>query len=191
MVRAYADDIAWVCNSISQTRTAIEIMSKWAKQNKMTVNSNKSGIIRILLRKGGVKQISNWLKIPEVRCYKYLGVTINQSLKLDEHHIVIRNIEAQLKRRIGLLKPSLMNTKSRRMEFKTILRSKISYAWAVICKDNEKYTKQWESMLYRLLKLLFCIKSNVKKQLLFTVLNIENGRKYIENVIKPKINWKT
>ena len=186
MVRAYADDIAWVCNSVSQTRTAIEIMSKWAKQNKMTVNSNKSGIIRILLRKGGVKQISNWLKIPEVRCYKYLGVTINQSLKLDEHYIVIRNIEAQLKRRIGLLKPSLMNTKSRRMVFKTILRSKISYAWAVICRDNEKYTRQWESMLYRLLKLLFCIKSNVNKQLLFTVLNIENGRKYIEKCYQTK-----
>ena len=45
MVRAYADDIAWIWNSIPHTRKAIEIMSNWASINRMTINPKKSGII--------------------------------------------------------------------------------------------------------------------------------------------------
>ena len=59
MVRAYADDIAWVWTSIYQTRRAVEIMENWSTINKMKINPTKSGIIRILLRKGKIKQISN------------------------------------------------------------------------------------------------------------------------------------
>ena len=113
MVRAYADDITCIWNYIAQTRKAIEIMSNWASIDRMTINPKKSGIIRILNRKGGWTQINNWLQIQGVKSYWYLGITINQTMKLDEHYQMLKNVEEKLKRRLSLLKPSLINTKSR------------------------------------------------------------------------------
>ena len=86
MVRVYADDIACVWNSTEQTRKAIDIMNNWISINKMKINPKKSGIIRILNRKGKWKEIINWLQIQEVKSYWYLGITINQTIKLDEHY---------------------------------------------------------------------------------------------------------
>ena len=76
MVRGYADDIACVWDSLTQTRTAIEIMKNWTESNKMTINPNKSGIMRILLKNGKKKWTPNWLNIPEVKSYWNLGITI-------------------------------------------------------------------------------------------------------------------
>ena len=103
MVRAFADNIACIWNSIKQTKKAIEIMSNWASINRMTISPKKSGIIRILNRKGGWKQINNWLQIQEVKSYWYLGITINQTMKLDEHYKMLKNVEEKLKRRLGLI----------------------------------------------------------------------------------------
>ena len=141
----------------------------------MYINPQKSGIMRILWRRGKFKVIENALNIPEVESYRYLGITITQSLRLDEHENKLRNIEKFLSKGIGLLKPTMIMTKSRIMIFKSILRSKVSYALATIWTHNEKYTEKWESMLYRLLKRLFYIRTNVAKQKMFKVLGIKNG----------------
>ena len=175
-VRAYADDIACIWSSLAQTRKAIEIMRNWIIINRMTINPKKSGIIRILNRKGGWSQIKNWLQIVEVKSYRYLGITINQALRLDEHYQMLKSVEEKLKKRLILLKPSLLNTKSRLVVYKTILKSKMSYACEVILKNNDKYTKKWESMLYRLLKILFWIKTNVSKQKIFETLGLGNSK---------------
>ena len=182
MVRGYADDIVCVWDSLTQTRTAIEIMKNWTETNKMAINPNKSGIMRILLRNGKKKWTPNWLNIPEVKSYWYLGITINQALKLDEHYQMLKNIEVKIMRRISLLKPTLINTKSRLIVFKTILRSKMNYACTIIWNNNDKYTKRWESMIYRFLRALFWIKVNVNKEKLFNILNVEYGEKYINNL---------
>ena len=58
----------------------------------------------------------------------------------------------------------------------------MNYVWAVICKCNRKHVEKWESMLYLLLKALFWIKSNINKQKLFEVLNIEDGIEYIKRI---------
>ena len=86
MVRGYADDIACVWDPLAQTRTDIEIIKNWTETNKMTINPNKSDIMRILLRNGKKIWTSNWLNIIEVKSYWYLGININQALKLDEHY---------------------------------------------------------------------------------------------------------
>ena len=64
--RAYADDIVWIWNSIQQLSLSISIMKKWSYNNKMEINSEKSGIMRILSRKTKWKGIINELNIPEV-----------------------------------------------------------------------------------------------------------------------------
>ena len=182
--RAYADDVAWIWESIDQTRLAIDIMKQWSTNNKMIVNPQKSGIMRILNRRGKCNKIQNSLDIPEVDTYWYLGVTLSQTLKPTEHEIKIRNVETFLCRRIGILRATMINTKSRFLLFETIMKSKVSYAWAAIWSLNMDYITKWESMIYRLLKRLFCIKTNVEKQKLFDTLLIENGNSYTERILK-------
>ena len=73
-----------------------------------------------------------------------LEITINQALRLDEHYQMLKNVEEKLKKRLILLKPSFLNTKSRLIVYKTILKSKMSYACEVILKNNNKYIKKWK-----------------------------------------------
>ena len=93
------------------------------------------------MKKREIKVIENTLNIPEVESYRYLGVTIAQSPRLDEHENKLRNIEKFLSKGIELLKPTMIMIKSRIMIFKFILRSKVSYALATMWTHNEKYTE--------------------------------------------------
>ena len=43
-------------------------------------------------------------------------------------------------------------------------------------------------MLYRLIKRLFCIRTNVAKQKMFKVLGIKNGDKYVKEIMKESID---
>ena len=94
----------------------------------MKINEKKSGILRILKRTGKIKNMENALNIPEVNSYKYLGVWINQSIKVDEHRNYIKSKVTNLKRKIGLLKPSLVGMNSRLLIYKTIVKPQLSYA---------------------------------------------------------------
>jgi hypothetical protein len=75
-VLANADDIACICNTITQAKQAISAMKSWAIVNRMEVNQNNSGILRILSRTGCIGIIPNALNIPEVLSYQYLGIKI-------------------------------------------------------------------------------------------------------------------
>ena len=100
---------------------------------------------------------------------------------------MLRNVEEKLKRRLSLLKPSLINTKSRLTVYKTIIKSKMSYAGEIIImRNNEKYINKWESMLYRLLKMLFWIRTNINKQKLFEVLELRKPKWIIAEYLSIK-----
>ena len=146
----------------------------------MIIYPQKSGIMRVLLRRSKCKGISNSINIPEVDSYFYLGVNITQLMRTDDHELKTRKIKQFLNQRIDILKTSMLITKSRLMLFKSILRAKVSYAWAIIWTHNRKYIEKWESMLYKLLKWMFWIKMNVSKQRLFKTFGIKNGSEYIK-----------
>ena len=181
--RAYADDIVCIWKSIDEARKTILIMKEWWTKNKMEINPAKSGILRILIWKSKWIGISNELMIPEIENYRYWGVTINQWLKLRDHKWILKNSEAELRKRIGILKPALLNTKSRLILYRTILKFKYWYAAAVLWIHTPCYATKLDSILYRLLKQFFHIKSNVKKALLFKVLNAENSTSLIHKTI--------
>ena len=141
--RAYADDIVCIWKSIDEARKAILIMKEWWAKNKMETNPAKSGILRILIRKIKWIGISNELMIPEIENYRYLGVTINQWLKLRDHERILKNSEAELRKRIGILKPALLNTKSRLILYRTILKSKYWYAAAVLWIHSLLCNQAW------------------------------------------------
>ena len=51
--------------------------------NDIKLNPEKSEMMRLLKRSGKIKGIKNISNIPEVLKYKYLGLTINQSLNFN------------------------------------------------------------------------------------------------------------
>ena len=138
-------------------------MKNWRKINSMTINANKSGIMRILRKKGKCKRISNTLDIPEVDKYTYLWITINQSLKLNDQDNKIRIIEKVIGLRIKLIGRILKTTKGKRFAFNSLIKSKLSYGINVLVKHSLKYKCKWESMIYRLLNAIFNINSNISK----------------------------
>ena len=107
-------------------------MKDWAAANRMKINPTKSGILRILNRRGKVKRSPNELDIPEVGSYRYLGVMINQAISPKEHIKTLRSIEKKLTKRICISKPSLVTTKSRYLLYKTIIRANFCYAAYII-----------------------------------------------------------
>ena len=168
----YVDDIVCIWKDIEQIKLWIILMRDWSIENKMTINPKKPGILRILQRKGKCTGIQNWLNIPEVDWYRYLGVRITQSMKLKEHEIILKQEEQRLRRWIWILKPSLVSTKSRFIVYKSIIKSKFYYAALAIGRFDSNYLSKLDSMLYIILKWLFCVHQNVKKDRLFKVLSI-------------------
>ena len=79
--RAYADDVVCIWTNLAQTKQDIQIMEQWCIKNEMKINERKSGILRILKKRGKTRKIENSLNIQEVKSYKYLGIHINQSLR--------------------------------------------------------------------------------------------------------------
>ena len=135
----------------------------------------------ILSRKGKLLNTKNWVQIPEVSSYCYLGVRVTQSLKLNEHEMKHKQVEKALIIKIGILKPSLVNTKSRFIIYKTVIKSKFFYTATTICMHNYRYISKIEAILYRCIKSLFCIRSNIKKKI-FNVLGIPNVQETIREL---------
>ena len=65
-------------------------MKEWSNNNGMSINSQKSGILRILSRKNKIKGIDNELNIPEVESYCYLDIKINQKITLDKNSKIFK-----------------------------------------------------------------------------------------------------
>ena len=184
--RAYADDIICIWSNLTQAKSAIFIMKNWCLQNRMKINKDKSGILRILKRKGKIRKIENCLDIPEVDSYKYLGITLNQSLQLDSHHAYIKTKISELKRKIFLLKPSLFILKSRITLYQSIIVPKLNYAWNALYENDQIGKSKLKNGLYQWLKLLLNIRGNVKKDKIFTILGLETEE--IPNFKRRKLN---
>ena len=185
--RAYADDIVWICISTAQIQKATSIMSQWCSQNAMKINEKKSGILRILKRTGKISTIENWLNIPEVSEYKYLGVVLNQSLRLNNHQQYIRSKVQALKKRINLLRPSLANMKTRLALYKTIIVPQLTYACKAIYNNHQQRDKTLRSALYQWLKSILWIRTNVSWEKLFSVLNLDTEINQELKSFKPNV----
>ena len=74
---AYADDIEITCVGEYKLYQAVQILRRWTKENKMSINYGKSGILVVRNDKHTKPWPSNKLhNFPVKQKYKYLGVTI-------------------------------------------------------------------------------------------------------------------
>lgn len=109
-VKAYADDLVVGIKQGNQLDLVLSIVQSWCSRNDISLNPSKSGIMRILKRKGKCKGIRNRLQIPEVAQYKYLGVIIGQSFKLQCLGKELRRKERPLLKKARALGNSNLST---------------------------------------------------------------------------------
>ena len=79
-----------------------------------------------------------------------------------------------LKKRIGLLKPSLVDLRSRLLVYKTVICPKLCYASNIFLNNNPRGQQLLSSALYQWLKWLLNIRDNVSKTKLFETLRIND-----------------
>ena len=160
--RAYADDEKLHMNKFGANQTSHKnygtmVNQKW-NENKWKKIWNTSNT----KEKGKTRKIENSLNIPEVESNKYLGIHINQSLRLDTHHKYIKQKMSMIKRRIYLLKPYLVDLKSRMTP--SVIIPQLSYACNALYEDDLKGEEIQKSCLYQCLKALLNIRGNEKKR---------------------------
>lgn len=92
----FEDDLIILVKEIEWVKEAVWRTSKWAEENSMRINPEKSGILRILGWQSNrapedVKyHLSNCLQIPQVSSYKYLGISFNESLSFTNQRKLIK-----------------------------------------------------------------------------------------------------
>ena len=112
----------------------------------------KSGILKILNRKGKILGIKNYLSISEVENYTYLGIKIAQSLKIKDHENKLRKMENFISNRVNIIARYIKNTKAMKFLYKVMLNLKWYYNIETLIEHDYKYKAKWESILYRLIK---------------------------------------
>ena len=106
--------------------------------------------------------------------YKYLGIRLDQTLRLDGYKEELIRRENYILKRVRILKPSLVSTKSKIMAFKSVWKAQVSYGHDILSRRNQKYQDSWESIIYRILKGLFNIRVSVSKKALFKSLGFDD-----------------
>ena len=81
---AYADDVAIYARNKTQTYAALEKVTKWAKENDMEVNKQKSQILRINGDGRGVNKVQYKTNdiingFSTAQMIRYLGATMDAS----------------------------------------------------------------------------------------------------------------
>ena len=149
--RAYADDIVLAVELKEINTKLMKIIKRW-EQYKVMLNPQKSEILRNINRAGKTKEIKNCANIPEVKEYKYLGITINQSLNFKELIKKIKIKSKYLKYNLRKPKNTKLTPRSRRLLLKTIYIKMVTYGWTVMYRRNRQYRDWQELALYQLTK---------------------------------------
>ena len=80
-ILAYADDLCILCKGINQLLNILNKIEKWSILNGINVNKKKSGIM-ILKGTDDRSEIEGY---PIIKQYKYLGITIDNKMKINNH----------------------------------------------------------------------------------------------------------
>ena len=89
-------------------------------------------------------------------------------------------------------KNNRINQRKRQL-LETFFKPKLSYGMGPLVKHDPKYQIKWESMIYRVIKSIFGINQNVKKEKLLNVMgvNMKYDSDYIDrltpNALKLKL----
>jgi len=82
----FTDDLLIYCGSTTVAEILVRRIKKWSQNNKILLNAKKSAIMPLANRRSKKDNFVNktLLDIPYVTEYKYLGITIDYTLRFDQ-----------------------------------------------------------------------------------------------------------
>jgi len=103
-ILAYADDLLVYAKGIEALNTAISIAEDWSLANGIEINHGKSAILQVKHHKrSNSKQLGNtYRNFPVLNEYKYLGLVIDDVLKLRITTKLMDQQEEQLQSLLGM-----------------------------------------------------------------------------------------
>ena len=109
-------------------RNAIGVTRAWCSGNKIAMNNSKSGILVVKKRMHRNPQAKFIDEVPIVHSYKYLGINISESLRINLHALKIRDRLKGFSYFMRQLRPNLISLKTRMELWKTFFRCHLQYA---------------------------------------------------------------
>lgn len=97
--------------------------------------------MRIKRRAHSSQNMTEIEAIPFVSQYKYLGITVTESLKLKERQEALRNKLKGFKYFISQMRPSMVSVKTRLELWKTFFRSHIFYGLECFLIDDTTFNQ--------------------------------------------------
>ena len=104
----FADDLALIADSASELQAAIDALSSYCVENRLTINVDKTKVL--VFHKGRIQQHSFYLhgkEIEQVTSFTYLGFTFTTQLSFSQH---AESLNQKASSKCGLLFSNLTNT---------------------------------------------------------------------------------
>ena len=167
-ILAYADDIAIICKNKNELLNSMEIIDKWALNNNIKINKNKSGIIILQHNNNKDKNINGY---PLKNQYKYLGITLNYNIDPTNHlYNINKKLSEYLKRNHWLIK-KYFSAKSLLEIANYYQISRLTYGMCIFI-DEKNIMESLEKARMKYIRAIINSKDNVKSNLLRLVLCI-------------------
>jgi len=116
-----------ICKSRRELRRRLKLIRAWGENNCITLNNLKSAIFQIKKRKSRNTHSEEISEIPILTNYKYLGIQVSNTLRLDEHI-------KELTKRANAFSNSIKKLKARNISLKTRME-----IWKTFCKTSLMY----------------------------------------------------
>jgi len=184
-VLAYADDLAIIVEGRNSLSNIFNILEKWSELNGIKVNKNKSGIMVIKGKEEDV-EIEGYPVITE---YKYLGITIDNKLKIAKH---IGNIDKKLNEyfsRNFILNKRYFSVKSIMQIFGYFHRSRLLYGLPAFV-DQKSWINRVDKIMTKNIKKLLKLPIRTNNERMKLALGIPDLCTYlISRLLKLKIKY--
>ena len=139
---AYADDLLILTSSRPQVTRIIETIEKFSSQNGLKLNKSKSAIVEFFRRHSRSRcQEQSITGIPVVTKYKYLGLWLNQKLKIDDQLAHIKRKSWFIKSKLG---PVLQNVslEYRKNLWNTFIRPMIEFCLPIFATEPARTNRE-------------------------------------------------
>ena len=163
-IKAYADDFVVGLSNPNDLDECLDIINRWSTKNDIKINANKSGLLRILGRKGKIRGLIKKMNILEFEDYNYLGLCIDQSLKFRKECCKLKSKEIILRSFFGKLGYKDLSFDVKLILFKVLIMQLLCYPMTSILSISPVFKKCLKSICYRFFKHFFCIRGNPSQE---------------------------
>ena len=123
-VLSYVDDLCVLCQGKSELLNIIKIIDKWTILNGIKVNKKKSGIMILKNDANDGNEIEDF---PIIKEYKYLGITIDNKMRINSHIGMIDKKLNEYFKRNYILNKRYFSVKSIMLLFGYFHKSRLYY----------------------------------------------------------------